>query len=83
MRNEQSEIKKLNWATELNDKVEGNKALLKAKAIEKKLIKERNYRWYDVTPTYRILVPCDAESGKPTEEGVAKIKRHKEMLNIV
>ena len=78
-----SATKKLNSFTELevHDREEESKVLAKAKAREKQL-KKQGYRWYEVKPTYRVLIPCD-ESGEPTKEGLKKLQKHKEMLNIV
>ena len=74
--------KKLNWATELNVKDEEieNKVLQKARQLEKKLTKE-GYRWLQIKPTYSVLIPCD-EEGNPTEEGLKKIQKHKELIGI-
>lgn len=79
-----SEVKKMNWTNELNvhDEEVDSKILAKVKAMERELISKRNYRWYKVKPTYMVLIPCD-ENGEPTEKGIEKIKKHKEMLNIV
>lgn len=79
-----SEVKKMNWTTELNvhDKEVDSKTVSKVKAIECELISKHNYRWYKVNQTYMVLIPCD-ENGEPTEKGIEKIKKHKEMLNIV
>ena len=75
--------KKLNWSTELdvNDEESRSKLLCKVRQLEKGLIK-KGYRWYRIRPTYQVLVPCD-EEGNPTEEGLKKIQKHKDMLNIV
>jgi len=76
-----SVTKKLNWATELDVHEEGNKVLQKAKERERKLIR-KGYRWYSLKPNYKVLIPCD-EDGNPTDVGVDKLNKHKEMLNIV
>lgn len=75
--------KKMNWATELNvhDEEKDNKLLSKMRSMEKSLIR-KGYRWYSIKDTYKVLIPCD-EWGHPTEEGLRKIEKHKEMLNIV
>lgn len=74
--------KKLNWSTELNvkDEESDNEVLQKAKQMEKKLKKD-GYRWYNIKPTYKVLIPCD-EMGEPTEEGLKKIKKHKDLIGI-
>lgn len=74
--------KRLNWATELRVSTEEeNKHLIRAKENERRLLR-KGYRWYGITPTYKVLIPF-GEDGQPTEEGFRKIEKHKEMLNIV
>lgn len=85
MMKERSEIKKLNWSTELSqyDDEEKVKILTKVREAERKLVKEQNCKWVKLSPTFRILIPFDKETNEPTESGMKKIRQYKEMLNIV
>lgn len=70
----------LNWALEKNrvsDK--DTHALLKAKALEKKRIRD-GWRWVRIHDKIKTLVPF--ENDKPTEHGMRMIERRKELLGI-
>lgn len=48
--------------------------------LEKRRIKE-GWRYINIKDNYQVFVPCD-ESGKPTQEGMVRINRQKELLGI-
>lgn len=56
------------------DRTRAEKALLKAKAIEKKKLKD-GWRYVQVTEATQLLVPCD-KNGKPTKAGQEKINEY-------
>ena len=69
-----------NWAldkTKVSDK--DISALAKAKALEKKRIKE-GWKWVQIHEKLKSLIPF--KDGKPTEQGLMMIERRKEMLGI-
>ena len=69
-----------NWAmdkTKVSDK--DMSALAKAKALEKKRIKE-GWKWVKVHEKLKTLVPF--KNGKPTEQGQRMIEKRKELLGI-
>lgn len=58
-----------------------NKALERAKAQEKKRLKQ-GWRWIRVSNLSKILVPCD-KNGKPTKEGQRRIDVLRNKVNII
>ena len=63
--------------TKVSDK--DKSALSKAKALEKKRLKE-GWKWVKVHEKLNTLVPF--ENGKPTEQGLRMIEKRKELLGI-
>ena len=57
-----------------------NKALKKAKEVEKSKLK-KGWRWKRVHSSLSMLVPCD-KKGNPTKEGADMIAKYKEMLRL-
>ena len=56
------------------------RALIKRghKEEEKKI--SDGWKYVSISPTFRILVPCD-KNGKPTKEGMEKIEKRKKSLS--
>lgn len=70
-----------NWiATHVNRTVTeaDRRALEKAKRQEKEKL-SKGYRYVKVNDRTEVLVPCD-KNGKPTKEGLARIKKLKSVL---
>lgn len=74
-------MNELNWAAILNrnatSKECAERALKRAKAIEKKRIKE-GWRYYKLNATNQILIPY-GKDGKPTKKGLEMIKRNENL----
>lgn len=60
---------------------EATKALTKAKAQEKKRLKQ-GWRWIRISNLSKVLVPCD-KNGKPTKEGQRRIDVLRNKVNII
>lgn len=57
------------------------RALIKRGHKEEEQKINDGWKYVNITPTFRILVPCD-KNGKPTKEGMEKIERRKKSLAI-
>lgn len=60
---------------------EATKALTKAKAQEKKRLKQ-GWKWIRISNLSKVLVPCD-KNGKPTKEGQRRIDVLRNKVNII
>ena len=60
-----------------NEKLKKN--IIKKSRAEEEKKKQEGWRYVNITPTFRIFVPCD-KNGFPTIQGKQMIEKRKKML---
>ena len=64
----------------VESRIEALKCVKRGHDVEEKRRKQ-GWRYIKITPTYQVFVPCD-KKGNPTEEGMVRINRQKQLLGI-
>ena len=69
-----------NYQEKVEECLEALKCAKQGRKIEEKRMK-KGWRYVKITPTYQVFVPCD-KKGNPTDDGLRRINRQKQLLGI-